>query len=349
MKLTSFKYDIPEELIAQKPLDNRDDSRLMVVDRKSGTIEHKMFKDVLDEFDEGDVFVANDTRVFPAKLYGNKEKTGAVIEVFLLRELNRESILWDVLVDPARKIRIGNKLYFGENDELIAEVIDNTTSRGRTLRFLFDGSYEEFMDVIFQLGETPLPKYIDREVEADDRERFQTIYAKNLGAVAVPTAGLHFSKQLLKRLEIKGIDMTYLTLHIGLGTFRPVEVEDLTKHKVDSEQLIIPDSCVDRVNRAKTEGKRIVSVGATAMRAMETSVSTTNTLKPYNGWTNKFIFPKYDFKISDALITNFHTPQSTLLMLSSAFAGHDLVMEAYALAQKEKYRFFAYGDALLIK
>lgn len=349
MKLTSFKYDIPEELIAQKPLDNRDDSRLMVVDRKSGTIEHKMFKDVLDEFDEGDVFVANDTRVFPAKLYGNKEKTGAVIEVFLLRELNRESILWDVLVDPARKIRIGNKLYFGENDELIAEVIDNTTSRGRTLRFLFDGSYEEFMDVIFQLGETPLPKYIAREVEADDRERFQTIYAKNLGAVAVPTAGLHFSKQLMKRLEIKGIDMTYLTLHIGLGTFRPVEVEDLTKHKVDSEQLIIPESCVDRVNRAKTEGKRIVSVGATAMRAMETSVSTTDTLKPYNGWTNKFIFPKYDFKISDALITNFHTPQSTLLMLSSAFAGHDLIMEAYALAQKEKYRFFAYGDALLIK
>ena len=349
MKLTSFKYDIPEELIAQKPLDNRDDSRLMVVDRKSGTIEHKMFKDVLDEFDEGDVFVANDTRVFPAKLYGNKEKTGAVIEVFLLRELNRESILWDVLVDPARKIRIGNKLYFGENDELVAEVIDNTTSRGRTLRFLFDGSYEEFMDLIFQLGETPLPKYITREVEADDRERFQTIYAKNLGAVAVPTAGLHFSKQLLKRLEIKGIDMAFLTLHIGLGTFRPVEVEDLTKHKVDSEQLIIPEKCVDRVNRAKAEGKRIVSVGATAMRAMETSVSTTDTLKPFNGWTNKFIFPKYDFKISDALITNFHTPQSTLLMLSSAFAGHDLIMEAYALAQKEKYRFFAYGDALLIK
>lgn len=349
MKLTSFKYDIPEELIAQKPLENRDDSRLMVVDRKSGTIEHKMFKDVLDEFDEGDVFVANDTRVFPAKLYGNKEKTGAVIEVFLLRELNRESILWDVLVDPARKIRIGNKLYFGENDELIAEVIDNTTSRGRTLRFLFDGSYEEFMDVIFQLGETPLPKYITRDVEEEDRDRFQTIYSKNLGAVAVPTAGLHFSKQLMKRLEIKGIDMTYLTLHIGLGTFRPVEVEDLTKHKVDSEQLIIPESCVDRVNRAKVEGKRIVSVGATAMRAMETSVSTTNTLKPYNGWTNKFIFPKYDFKISDALITNFHTPQSTLLMLSSAFGGHDLIMDAYALAQKEKYRFFAYGDALLIK
>jgi S-adenosylmethionine:tRNA ribosyltransferase-isomerase len=253
------------------------------------------------------------------------------------------------LVDPARKIRIGNKLYFGENDELVAEVIDNTTSRGRTLRFLFDGSYDEFMAVIFQLGETPLPKYIDRPVGPDDRERFQTIYAKNLGAVAVPTAGLHFSKQLLKRLEIKGIDMTYLTLHIGLGTFRPVEVEDLTKHKVDSEQLIIPESCADRVNRAKEEGRRVVSVGATAMRAMETSVSTTQTLKPYNGWTNKFIFPKYDFKISDALITNFHTPQSTLLMLSSAFAGHDLVMEAYSEAMKEKYRFFAYGDALLIK
>ena len=349
MKLSSFKYDIPEELIAQHPLENRDDSRLMVVDRASGTFEHKMFKDILDEFDEGDVFVANDTKVFPARLYGNKEKTGAVIEVFLLRELNRESILWDVLVDPARKIRIGNKLYFAENDELVAEVIDNTTSRGRTLRFLFDGSYEEFMDVVFQLGETPLPRYVKRDVEPEDSERFQTIYAKNLGAVAVPTAGLHFSKQLLKRLEIKGIDMSYLTLHIGLGTFRPVEVEDLTKHKVDSEQLIIPSACVDRVNRAKENGKKIVAVGTTALRAMETSVSTTNTLKEFSGWTNKFIFPKYDFKISDALITNFHTPQSTLLMMTSAFGGHDLVMEAYQEAMKEKYRFFAYGDALLIR
>jgi S-adenosylmethionine:tRNA ribosyltransferase-isomerase len=349
MKLSSFKYDIPEDLVAQHPLDNRDDSRLMVVDRATGTFEHKMFKDVLDEFDEGDVFVANDTKVFPARLYGNKEKTGAVIEVFLLRELNRESILWDVLVDPARKIRIGNKLYFGENDELVAEVIDNTTSRGRTLRFLFDGSYEEFMEVVFQLGETPLPRYIKRDVEAEDRERFQTIYAKNLGAVAVPTAGLHFSKQLLKRLEIKGIDMAYLTLHIGLGTFRPVEVEDLTKHKVDSEQLIIPTSCVDRVNAAKANGKKVVAVGTTALRAMETSVSTTNTLKEFSGWTNKFIFPKYDFKISDALITNFHTPQSTLLMLSAAFGGYELVMEAYQEAMKEKYRFFAYGDALLIR
>ena len=349
MKLSSFKYDIPEELIAQHPLENRDDSRLMVVDRATGTFEHKMFKDILDEFDEGDVFVANDTKVFPARLYGNKEKTGAVIEVFLLRELNRESILWDVLVDPARKIRIGNKLYFGENDELVAEVIDNTTSRGRTLRFLFDGSYEEFMEVVFQLGETPLPRYVKRDVEPEDRDRFQTIYAKNLGAVAVPTAGLHFSKQLLKRLEIKGIDMAFLTLHIGLGTFRPVEVEDLTKHKVDSEQLIIPPTCVNTVNRAKENGKKVIAVGTTALRAMETSVSTTNTLKEFSGWTNKFIFPKYDFKISDALITNFHTPQSTLLMMTSAFGGHELVMDAYAEAMKEKYRFFAYGDALLIR
>lgn len=349
MKLSSFKYDIPEELIAQHPLENRDDSRLMVVDRATGTFEHKMFKDILDEFDEGDVFVANDTKVFPARLYGNKEKTGAVIEVFLLRELNRESILWDVLVDPARKIRIGNKLYFGDNDELVAEVIDNTTSRGRTLRFLFDGSYEEFMEVVFQLGETPLPRYVKRDVEPEDRDRFQTIYAKNLGAVAVPTAGLHFSKQLLKRLEIKGIDMAFLTLHIGLGTFRPVEVEDLTKHKVDSEQLIIPPTCVDTVNRAKENGKKVIAVGTTALRAMETSVSTTNTLKEFSGWTNKFIFPKYDFKISDALITNFHTPQSTLLMMTSAFGGHELVMDAYAEAMKEKYRFFAYGDALLIR
>ena len=322
---------------------------MLVVDRATGTFEHKMFKDVIDMFDPGDVFVANDTKVFPAKLYGNKEKTGAVIEVFLLRELNRESLLWDVLVDPARKIRIGNKLYFGENDELVAEVIDNTTSRGRTLRFLFDGTYEEFMDRIFLLGETPIPKYLKREVEPLDRDRFQTIYARNLGAVAVPTAGLHFSKQMLKRLEIKGIDMAFLTLHIGLGTFRPVEVEDLTKHKVDSEQLIIPDDCVATVNAAKLAGRKIVAVGTTALRAMETSVSTSNTLKPFSGWTNKFIFPPFDFRISDVLITNFHTPQSTLLMLTSAFGGHDLVMDAYKEAMKEEYRFYAYGDALMIK
>jgi S-adenosylmethionine:tRNA ribosyltransferase-isomerase len=349
MKLSHFKYEYPDSLIAQYPLDNRDDSRLMIVDRATGKIEHKMFTDVLDQFDEGDVFVANDTRVFPAKLYGNKEKTGAVIEVFLLRELNRESLLWDVLVDPARKIRIGNKLYFGEKDELVAEVIDNTTSRGRTLRFLFDGTQDEFMDMVFKLGETPLPRYVTRDVEPEDRERFQTIYAKNLGAVAVPTAGLHFSKQLLKRLEIKGIDMAFLTLHIGLGTFRHVEVEDLTKHKVDSEQLIIPDDCVARVNQAKTEKKKIISVGCTPLRAMETSVSTTSTLKPYQGWTNKFIFPKFKFRISDALITNFHPPQSTLLMTTAAFGGKELIREAYAEAIKEKYRLFAYGDAILVK
>ncbi|MDA0945848.1 MAG: tRNA preQ1(34) S-adenosylmethionine ribosyltransferase-isomerase QueA [Bacteroidetes bacterium] len=348
MKLSQFRYDVPKELVAQYPLDNRDDSRLMVVHRDTGTFEHRMFKDVVDMFDEGDVFVANNTRVFPAKMYGNKEKTGAVIEVFLLRELNRESLLWDVLVDPARKIRIGNKLYFGENDELVAEVIDNTTSRGRTLRFLFNGSHEEFMQTVNQLGETPLPRYMTRPAEPEDRDRFQTIYATEEGAVAVPTAGLHFSKNLLKRLEIKGIDMAFLTLHIGLGTFREVEVEDLSKHKVDSEQLIINEQCVSKVNHGIEQGKKVVAVGTTALRGLENSVSTTNTLKPFSGWTNRFIYPNYDFQIANALITNFHTPQSTLLMVTSAFAGHELTMEAYHEAIKEKYRFFAYGDALLI-
>ena len=348
MKLSQFRYELPEELIAQHPLDNRDDSRLMIVHRDTGKFEHRMFKDVVDIFDEGDVFVANNTKVFPAKMYGNKEKTGAVIEVFLLRELNRESGLWDVLVDPARKIRIGNKLYFGENDELVAEVIDNTTSRGRTLRFLFNGTHEEFMQTVSQLGETPLPRYMTRPAEPEDRERFQTIYASEEGAVAVPTAGLHFSKNLLKRLEIKGIDMAFLTLHIGLGTFREVEVEDLSKHKVDSEQLIINEDCVAQVNKGIESKKKVVAVGTTALRGLETSVSTTQTLKPFSGWTNRFIYPKFDFQIADALITNFHTPQSTLLMTTSAFAGHELTMEAYQEAIKEKYRFFAYGDALLV-
>ena len=349
MKLSHFKFDLPEEQIARYPLDNRDDARMMVVDRNTGKFEHKMFKDIINIFDEGDVFVANNTKVFPARLYGNKEKTGAVIEVFLLRELNEESMLWDVLVDPARKIRIGNKLYFGENDELVAEVIDNTTSRGRTLRFLFDGTKADFIKKIGKLGEIPLPRYLDRGTEDIDSERFQTIYGNVEGAVGAPAAGLHFSKQVLKRLEIKGIDMSFLTLHIGLGTFREVVVEDITKHKVDSEQLIIPQSCVDRVNRAKSEEKRICAIGTTAMRAMETSVSTTNTLKPFTGWTNKFIFPKYDFKVADSILTNFHTPRSTLLMLQSAFAGHELIMEAYNEAIKEGYRFYVYGDALLIK
>ncbi|MFT4778960.1 MAG: S-adenosylmethionine:tRNA ribosyltransferase-isomerase [Flavobacteriales bacterium] len=348
MKLSQFKFELPEKLIAQHPTPNRDESRLMVIHRDSGKIEHKLFKDVIDYFDEGDVMVLNDTKVFPARLYGNKEKTGATIEVFLLRELNRESLLWDVLVDPARKIRIGNKLYFGDNDELVAEVIDNTTSRGRTLRFLFDGTHEEFKQTVYNLGQTPLPKYVARDVEPEDAERFQTIYAKNEGAVAVPSAGMHFSRELLKRLELKGIEFGAVTLHVGLGTFRPVEVEDLTKHKMDSEQVIIPADTADLVNKAKDKKRKICAVGTTSMRGIETSVSTYDRLKPYDGWTNKFIFPPYEFKIADAMITNFHTAESTLLMMAAAFGGYDLIIEAYQLAIKEKYRFYAYGDAMLI-
>ena len=348
MKLSEFDFELPEELIAEYPTENRDESRIMVIHRDTGKIEHKMFKDILGYFDEGDVMIRNNTKVFPARMYGNKEKTGAKIEVFLLRELNRDSLLWDVLVDPARKIRIGNKLYFGENEDLVAEVIDNTTSRGRTLRFLFDGSYEEFKEKVMKLGETPLPKYIKREVEATDEDRYQTIYAKEEGAVAAPTAGLHFSKQLLKRLELKGIDFAEVTLHIGLGTFRPVEVEDLTKHKMDSEEAIITQQTSDIVNKAKAKKKRICAVGTTSMRSIESSVSTDGLLKPYSGWTNKFIFPPYEFSIADSMITNFHTPQSTLLMMVSAFLGHDLMMQAYKEAIKEKYRFYSYGDAMLI-
>jgi S-adenosylmethionine:tRNA ribosyltransferase-isomerase len=348
MKLSEFDFDLPEELVANYPSENRDESRLMVIHRETGEIEHKLFKDVIDYFSEGDVMIMNNTRVFPARMYGNKEKTGAKIEVFLLRELNRESLLWDVLVDPARKIRIGNKLYFGEDDSLVAEVIDNTTSRGRTLRFLFDGPYEDFKAKITELGETPLPKYIKREVEPEDEERYQTIFAKVEGAVAAPTAGLHFSRQLLKRLELKGIDFAEVTLHVGLGTFRSVEVEDLTKHKMDSEQVIISQEASDMVNNAKRTKKRVCAVGTTAMRSIESSVSTEGYLKPFDGWTNKFIFPPYDFSIADSLITNFHTPLSTLLMMISAFAGHDLMMKAYQEAIKEKYRFYSYGDAMLI-
>ena len=348
MKLSEFDFDLPEELVANYPSENRDESRLMVLHRETGEIEHKLFKDVIDYFSEGDVMIMNNTRVFPARMYGNKEKTGAKIEVFLLRELNRESLLWDVLVDPARKIRIGNKLYFGEDDSLVAEVIDNTTSRGRTLRFLFDGPYEDFKAKITELGETPLPKYIKREVEPEDEERYQTIFAKVEGAVAAPTAGLHFSRQLLKRLELKGIDFAEVTLHVGLGTFRSVEVEDLTKHKMDSEQVIISQEASDMVNNAKRTKKRVCAIGTTAMRSIESSVSTEGYLKPFDGWTNKFIFPPYDFSIADSLITNFHTPLSTLLMMISAFAGHDLMMKAYQEAIKEKYRFYSYGDAMLI-
>ncbi len=307
-----------------------------------------MFKDLIDYFDEQDVLVLNNTKVFPARLYGNKEKTGARIEVFLLRELNAETRLWDVLVDPARKIRIGNKLYFGDDDSLVAEVIDNTTSRGRTLRFLFDGSYQEFRDKLTELGETPLPKYIKREVEPEDAERYQTIFAKNEGAVAAPTAGLHFSKHLMKRLEIKGVNFAEVTLHVGLGTFSPVEVEDLSKHKMDSEEIIIDPKAVQAINTGIAQKRRVCAVGTTVMRVLESSVSSNATLNPYEGWTNKFIFPPYDFSIANAMVTNFHTPKSTLLMMVSAFAGHDFIKEAYAEAVKERYRFYTYGDAMLI-
>lgn len=348
MKLSQFTFNLPKELLAEQPSTNRDECRLMVVNRKTGKIEHKIFKDVLNYFDDGDVMLINDTKVFPARMYGNKEKTGAKIEVFLLRELNAESRLWDVLVDPARKIRIGNKLYFGDNDVLVAEVIDNTTSRGRTLRFLFDGSYDEFRKALYDMGQTPLPKYIRRQPTEQDRDRYQTVYAAQEGAVAAPTAGLHFSKELMKRLELKGVEFAPLTLHVGLGTFRPVEVEDLTKHKMDSEQVIITESTANRVNKAKSNKKRVCAVGTTTMRAAESSVSTDGFLKPYDGWTNKFIFPPYDFSIANCMITNFHTPESTLLMMVSAFTGHDLMMKAYKEAIKEKYKFFSYGDAMLI-
>lgn len=348
MKLSAFKYDLPEELLVKYPSTHRDESRLMVVHKDTGKIEHKIFKDVLGYYDEDDTFVFNNSKVFPARMYGKKEKTGAKIEVFLLRELDSESRLWDVLVDPARKIRIGNKLYFGDNEEFVAEVIDNTTSRGRTLRFLYDGPYEEFRKKLYDLGETPLPKYLDREPEFEDIERYQTIYAKEEGAVAAPTAGLHFSRELMKRFEIKGINFAELTLHVGLGSFRMVEVEDLTKHKMDSEAIIIPQSACDIVNAAKQRKKRICAVGTTVMRSIETSVSTSDTLKPYEGWTNKFIFPPYDFAVADSMITNFHMPESTLLMMTCAFGGYDLIMEAYKEAIKEKYRFYSYGDAMLI-
>jgi S-adenosylmethionine:tRNA ribosyltransferase-isomerase len=348
MKLSHFHFDLPPELLAEYPAEIRDESRLMVLNRKEQTIEHKMFKDLIDYFDQDDVLVMNNTKVFPARLYGNKEKTGARIEVFLLRELNPETRLWDVLVDPARKIRIGNKLYFGDDETLVAEVIDNTTSRGRTLRFLFDGSYEEFRNKLTELGETPLPKYIKRDVEPEDAERYQTIFAKEEGAVAAPTAGLHFSKHLLKRLEIKGVDFAEVTLHVGLGTFSAVEVEDLSKHKMDSEEMRIDQSTVDVINNAIVEKRRICAVGTTAMRALESSVSSQHTLNPYAGWTNKFVFPPHDFSIANAMVTNFHTPKSTLLMMVSAFAGYDFTKRAYQEAIKEKYNFFSYGDAMLI-
>lgn len=348
MKLSKFKYELPEDLIALYPSDNRDESRLLVLHKSTGKIEHCVFKDIINYFNEKDIFIFNNTKVFPARLYGNKEKTGAQIEVFLLRELNREQRLWDVLVDPARKIRIGNKLYFGDNDMLVAEVIDNTTSRGRTLRFLYDGTHEEFKKTLHLLGKTPLPRFIKREVQPEDKDRYQTIFAKHEGAVAAPTAGMHFSKHLLKRFEIKGIETAEITLHVGLGNFRSVDVEDLTKHKMDSEQIYISEETVKVVNSAKDAGSSICAVGTTVMRTLESSVSTIGHLKEYDGWTNKFIFPPHEFNVPSSLISNFHLPYSTPLMTVAAFGGYDQIMDAYQIAIKEKYRFGTYGDAMLI-
>lgn len=348
MKLSQYKYDFSPDMLAKYPAENRDESRLLVFDRKSGKTEHKTFKDIIGYFKEGDVMIFNNTKVFPARLYGNKEKTGAEIEIFLLRELNREQRLWDVLVDPARKIRIGNKLYFGDDDALVAEVIDNTTSRGRTLRFLFDGDYDQFKAALFKLGETPLPRWIRPKVEPIDEERYQTIFAKNEGAVAAPTAGLHFSKHLLKRLEIKGVGAAEVTLHVGLGNFRSVDVEDLTKHKMDSEQILIPEEAANIVNCARAKEKRVCAIGTTVMRTIESSVSTDGMLKPFEGWTNKFIFPPYDFSVANSMVTNFHLPYSTQLMMVSAFAGYDQLMSVYEVARKEGYKFGTYGDAMLI-
>uniref|UniRef100_UPI004056E6D2 tRNA preQ1(34) S-adenosylmethionine ribosyltransferase-isomerase QueA n=1 Tax=Alistipes sp. TaxID=1872444 RepID=UPI004056E6D2 len=348
MKLSQYGYDFSPEMLAKYPMDNRDESRLMVLHRSTGEIEHRIFKDVIDYFDEKDLFLLNDTKVFPARLYGNKEKTGAEIEIFLLRELNHDLRLWDVLVDPARKIRIGNKLYFGDDDLMVAEVIDNTTSRGRTLRFLFDGDYDEFKAALFKLGETPLPRWVREKVEPEDAERYQTIFASKEGAVAAPTAGMHFSKHLLKRMEIRGIERAFLTLHVGLGNFRTVDVEDLSKHKMDSEQYIVTPETAEVVNRTKREGGKVVAIGTTVMRTIETVVSTGGMINAQEGWTNKFIFSPYEFSVADAMVSNFHLPYSTQLMMVSAFGGHDQVMHAYKVAKEEGYRFGTYGDAMLI-
>jgi len=348
MKLSQFKFDLPLNLIAQHPTKTREESRLMVIHKDTGKIEHKIFKDILGYYNDKDVMIVNNTKVFPARLYGRKEKTGAKIEVFLLRELNKPNHLWDVIVDPARKIRVGNKLYFGDNDELVAEVIDNTTSRGRTIRFLFDGSEQDFKDILETLGETPLPKYIKRKPEEEDKERYQTVYAKYEGAVAAPTAGMHFSRELIKRLEIVGVKFAEVTLHTGLSTFRPIEVEDLSKHKMDAEYFKVDDYAAKIVNKAKAENRNICSIGTTTMRAVESAVTAQGLLKPEEGWTNVFIHPPYNFSIANSLVTNFHLPKTSLLIMTCAFAGYDLTMEAYQTAIKEKYRFFSYGDAMLV-
>lgn len=350
-KLSQFNFELPEKLIAQTPAKDREESRLMVLHRESGKIEHKKFKDIIEYFDEDDVLILNNTKVFPARLYGKKEKTGAKIEVFLLRELNKKSRLWDVLVDPARKIRVGNKLYFNDekgNEVLVAEVVDNTTSRGRTIRFLYEGEEDKFRTLLKSLGNTPLPKYINREATQLDLERYQTVYAKETGAVAAPTAGLHFSKNLMKRLELKGVDFADVTLHVGLGTFRSIDVEDLSKHKMDAEFIKIGQESCDIVNEAIDHHRRVCAVGTTSMRTIESAVSATGHLKPIEGWSNLFIFPPYDFTIANCMITNFHLPKSSLVIMAAAFAGLDTILEAYEVAIKEKYRFFSYGDAMLI-
>ena len=348
MKLSQFKFKLPEELIAQYPTENRDECRMMVVDSRDGSISHKIFKDVIDYFEDGDMMIFNNTKVFPARLYGTKDRTNACIEVFLLRELNSDNKFWDVLVEPARKIRIGNKLYFGPDETMVAEVIDNTTSRGRTLRFLYDGPHDEFKEALFALGETPLPDYIKRKPEPEDAERYQTIFAEKEGAVMAPAAGMHFSRELLKRLEIKGIERGFLTLHSGRGNYKEIDVEDLTKHRMDSEEMDVDEQLVEQVNAAKDRGARVCAVGTSVLRAIASSVCMNSHLMTYKGWTNKFIFPPYEFTVCDALISNFHMPLSTMLMMEAAFGGYDLVMNAYDAAVKEKYRFGAYGDALLI-
>jgi len=348
MKLSQFKFNLPSDLIALHPIQNRDEARMMVVDRKTGKIEHRIFKDLVDYVKDGDVFVINNTKVFPAKLYGEKEKTGAKIEVLLLRELDPESRLWDVLVDPARKIRIGNKLYFGEGDELVSEVIDNTTSRGRTLRFLYDGTYDEFKSTLASLGHTPIPRELNRDEEPEDKENFQTIYAKVEGAVSAPTAGMHFSRILMKRIELLGGSFAELTLHPGMGNFRDIEVEDLTKHKPDSEEMYIDEECCNLVNEANERHNNVFAVGTTSLKALETAMTIGGKIKPYKGWTNKFIFPPYTFSVANCMITNFHLPKSPMMMEVAAFAGFDLLKKAYNEAIAEKYRFFTYGDAMLI-
>ena len=348
MKLSQFKFHLPDELIAERPATSRDECRMMVIDRKTGEISHHIFKEIINYFGDGDMMVFNNTKVFPALLYGNKEKTGARIEVFLLRELNAENKLWDVLVEPARKIRIGNKLYFGNDESMVAEVIDNTTSRGRTLRFLHDGPHDEFKRALYELGNTPLPPYIKRAPDAADAETYQCIFAEEEGAVVSPAAGLHFSRELLTRLQIKGVKKAFVTVHCGLGAFREIDVEDLTKHRMDSEQMKASPELVEQVNSAKDRAKRVCAIGTSVLRAITTADSMGGHMKTYDGWTNKFIFPPYDFGVCTDLVTNFHMPYSTMLMMAAAFGGYDLVMKAYEIAIEEKYRFGCYGDAMLI-